>query len=450
MAGGGSASPPAPQASADKSQSPVAGQSPSAGQTAQPTVPKQFTSVAAADWTSETPLVGGEVKCQNGKARIFPCQDINLLSFIPARAIGDSGKWGVTDLWGWTDPATGRDFVLAGREAGTSFIEITDPLNPRYLGSLPIPQGARPSRWRDIKVYKNHAFIVSDNAGPHGMQVFDLTQLRDVKAAPAMFRETAHYDRINSAHNIAIDTASGFAYTVGNGGGGETCGGGLHMVDIRNPVAPTFAGCFAETLGGSRQGGYIHDTQCGVYHGPDQQYQGRQICLNAATKGLGIVDVTDKQQPKALGVGNYPNVSYAHQGWLTDDHRYFFLGDETDEGKGHNTRTMIFDLKDLGDPVLAKEFFGTTEATDHNLYIRGRYVYQSNYRAGLRVLDISDPVNPKEVAHFDTAPTDDNPSGFGGSWSNYPYFKDGVIAMSTYRIEAGKGVYIVQHRPTTR
>ena len=43
-------------------------------------------------------------------------------------------------------------------------------------------QGANPNLWRDIKTYKNHAFIVSDGAGPHGVQVFDLTQLLTVQA----------------------------------------------------------------------------------------------------------------------------------------------------------------------------------------------------------------------------------------------------------------------------
>eukprot|EP00666_Eupelagonemidae_sp_cell4sb_P004397 gene4397-575_t len=31
--------------------------------------------------------------------------------------------------------------------------------------------------WRDAKVYKNHAYIVAD-VSDHGMQVYDLTQLR--------------------------------------------------------------------------------------------------------------------------------------------------------------------------------------------------------------------------------------------------------------------------------
>ena len=113
------------------------------------------------------------------------------------------------------------------------------------------------------------------------------------------------------------------------------------------------------------------------------------------------------------------------------------------------TSKIVFDLKDLDDPVVAKEFIGTTVATDHNLYIRGKYVYQSNYRAGLRVLDASDPANPKEVAYFDTTPLEEITSGVSGTWSNYPFFKNGVIAVSTFAPDrpTTKGLFILRHPP---
>ncbi len=421
-----------------------------AGKTPQPVLPPQFAKVAEPDWAAGMPLVGQEIECQNGKIRIFDCRNISLLSFIPANAIADS-TWGVTEIWGWTDSASGREFVLAGREGGTSFLEITDPVNPRYLGELPFHQEGQPSRWREMKVYRNHAFIVSDNAGQHGIQVFDLTQLLDVKTAPATFQETVYYDRVGSSHNIVIDTAAGFAYAVGSNGGGETCGGGLHMIDIHDPRRPAFVGCYAETQTGMAGTGYIHDSQCTVYHGPDKQYQGHEICLNAAETAVSIADVTDKKQPKTISIAKYPNVAYAHQGWLSEDQRYFFLGDELDEEQnGGNTRTIIFDVANLSDPVVAKEYLGPTPATDHNMYVRGQYLFQANYQAGLRVLDVSDPVNPKEVAYFDSSPGAEITAGYGGSWGVYPYFKSGLIALSAYKLDVGNGVFILRHRPAGR
>ena len=391
-------------------------------------------------------VAGGEIKCEGGKAKGFDCKDADLVAFLPKSTIGAKHGTLLNDLWGWTDSTTRREFALVGRTDGTSFVDVTDPANPKYLGDLPMHQGARANIWRDIKVYKNHAFIVADGSGPHGMQVFDLTQLRNVKTAQT-FQETAIYTRINSAHNIVINENTGFAYTVGNSMGGETCGGALHMIDIRDPANPTFAGCYADPALGLQRTGQTHDAQCVTYHGPDGRYHGREICFNSSENALGIADVTDKSKPRTLSIAAYPNVAYAHQGWLTEDQRYFFLDDEGDEiaGTAPTTRTVVFDLTDLEDPVVAKEFYGTTAASDHNLYVKGRYMYQSNYVAGLRVVDVNDPVNPVEVGYFDTVPFGENQPGFSGSWSNYPYFASGVVAATSMR----EGLFLVRYQPRT-
>ncbi|HEX5633842.1 MAG TPA: choice-of-anchor B family protein, partial [Gemmatimonadales bacterium] len=390
-------------------------------------------------------VTGSEVKCAGGKAGSFDCQQVDLLSYLPLSAIGARRGINVNDIWGWTDPQTNREYALLGRMDGTSFVDVTDPANPRYLGDLPMHQGANPNFWRDIKVYKDHAFIVADGSGPHGMQVFDLTQLRDVQGAPVTFAETAHYDRIASAHNIAINEETGYAYPIGANGGGETCGGALHMIDIRDPRAPKFAGCFADPTTGNQRTGYTHDTQCVTYKGPDTRYTGREICFNSSETAVGIADVTDKASPKALSTASYPNVAYTHQGWLSEDHKYFYVDDEGDEISGNvpNTRTLVWDVTKLDEPVLVKEFLGTTSASDHNLYVKGKYVYQSNYLAGLRILDISDPANPRETGFFDTVPAGENKPGFAGSWSNYPYFRSGTIVVSSI----GEGLFVLRHRP---
>jgi choice-of-anchor B domain-containing protein len=159
---------------------------------------------------------------------------------------------------------------------------------------------------------------------------------------------------------------------------------------------------------------------------------------------LSIQDVTDKQHVKVLSHGDYPTVAYTHQGWFTEDQRYWYLDDELDEqgdrGKAHEgTRTIVFDVADLEQPVLVKEFIGPTHAIDHNLYIKGDRVYQSNYLAGLRILDITDPKNPSEAGFFDTTPGPITAS-FGGSWNNYPFFKNGAIGISSM----GEGFFMVR------
>lgn len=367
--------------------------------------------------------------CRNGLAQQYPCNGVDLVSKLEMHQIDAESI--VSDLWGWTDPVTGTEWALVGHSSGTSFIGLGDPSEPFYAGVLPMTTGASSSVWRDIKVYRDHAFIVSDGAGPHGMQVFDLKQLRGVTNPPHTFTASAHYDNVASVHNIVLNEETGFAYAVGSNSGGETCGGGLHMIDLRDPLNPAFAGCFSDPNTGFSQTGYTHDAVCLVYGGPDTEHRGREICFGANETALSIADVTDKEAPAAISATRYPNSGYTHQLWLDDGHEYLYMNDEFDEFDAFSqTRTLVWDVKDLDDPIMVTEFLGSTAASDHNLYIRGDLLYQSNYRAGLRILNIEDRENPREVAFFDVEPADDLP-GFEGSWSNYPFFASGIIPVTS-------------------
>ena len=192
--------------------------------------------------------------CIGGKAGPYPCNEIDLAAFVP---LADIGGGRANDIWGWTDPLTGREYALVGRSSGLSFVDVTTPETPVYLGSL--PAHTVDSSWRDVDVYANFAFVGSE-APDHGMQVFDLTRLRNVVERPAAFTEDAHYNGFGSSHTLTINQATGFAFGVGS----RTCAGGLHIVNIQNPRSPTYAGCFAAD-------GYTHETQCVIYRGPDRR-----------------------------------------------------------------------------------------------------------------------------------------------------------------------------------
>jgi hypothetical protein len=110
---------------------------------------------------------------------------------------------------------------------------------------------------------------------------------------------------------------------------------------------------------------------------------------------------------------------------------YFFLDDELDEpSQVTTTRTIIWDMTDLNDPIVAKEYLATSHSRDHNQYVVGDLLFQSNYSSGLRILDITEPTNPVELAFFDTIPGNNDPN-FDGSWSNYPFFESGIIAVTS-------------------
>ena len=391
-------------------------------------------------------VTGKEVKCVDGKAGDWECGNTGLLSYLPISAIGGKRGVNLSGSWGWTDPVTGHDIAIIGRTDATAFVDVTDPVKPKYLGDLPRTKGANMSSWREIKTYKNYALIVSDGSGDHhGIQIFDLTKLRNV-VAPKRWTEDAHFDA-GSIHDIAVNEASGYAYAVGTASGGERCGGGSLMINLKNPLKPEFAGCFADVGTGRAKTGYTHDILCVLYKGPDKRYTGHEICMGSNETTVSIQDVTDKKNVKVLSHADYPTPGYTHQGWFTEDQRYFYMNDELDEtgniGKSaEGTRTMIFDVADLEQPVMKREYIGPTHASDHNLYIKGDRMYQSNYKAGLRILDISDPLNPKEIGYMDTNPGENN-AGFQGSWNNYPFFKNGSIGV----VSIAEGLFMVRDAP---
>lgn len=377
------------------------------------------------------------VPCQNGTADGYPCLGYDLINRV---SLSQMGAEATNDNWGWTDAQSGKEYVLQGLDNGVAFLDISSPTQIRFIGKL--PTATEPSIWRDIKVYNDHAFIVSEAQG-HGLQVFDLTRLRDAstfQTFTADFVQTS----FGSAHNIAINETTGFAYVVGARKDNTAMYlGGPMFYDLSNPERPQLVGGYAEAS-------YAHDAQIVTYNGPDLAHLGKEIYLGSHSDGgqnnqLVIVDVTDKANPILLAQVNYGNGGYTHQGWFDENHRYFYLGDELDElNFGHPTKTLVFDLLELENPVAHYNYLGTTQAIDHNGYVNGNSLFLANYTAGFREIDLSGVDNQEmhEVRFFDTFPANDN-AGFDGVWNVYPFFDSRHIAIS----DTSGGLFLVKQQP---
>ncbi|MFY0684122.1 MAG: choice-of-anchor B family protein [Balneola sp.] len=405
--------------------------------------------------------------CEEGLSNgEYPCENIDLMAIVTPQELDGLGisataNVRLNDIWGWTDPLTEKNYALVGLTNGVSFVDITDPTNPIVVGKLDesnisakyktlsdpnyeackvgigdmeysksLQEG---STWRDHKVFKDHLFIGSD-AQPHGIQVFDLTKLRLYEGDFLEFDQDALYSGLANSHNVVINEETGYAYAVGVTNADECELGGLHIIDINDPKNPTFTGCYEDTEPPRRNtnSAYIHDAQCVIYDGPDADYTGQEICFNAAERSLVIADVTDKDSLETVSFITQPNMYYAHQGWLTEDQEYFIMNDELDETNlGRNTKTYIFDVRDLDNPVFVDFYTHNTTSIDHNLYVKDEFVYATNYNAGLRILKMDDISSAEMSLHafFDTQPTTDQAS-FTGTWSSYPYFENGVVIAS--------------------
>lgn len=419
--------------------------------------------------TSSDPEEINYTACENGIAAEYPCENVDLYAHLtPAELLADSTDdvpASLNDIWGWIDPETSREYALVGLTDGVSFVDVTHPDEPVVVGKLIEPDQNRASlnpliayhddqdgfkeasSWRDLKVYQNHVYVVSEQ-GDYGLQVFDLTRLRDIQETPQEFTEDYNYTEFGNAHNLAINEETGYAYVVGSTTG-ETCAerGGLHIINLKdNPAEPTFESCYFEEEAGGITGGrngYVHDTQCVIYDGPDTGQQGRELCFNSSETTFTIVDVEDKEEPFTIFNGSYSGNQYSHQGWLSEDHRYFFMNDELDELQDHtNTRTYVWDIEDLENSEMIGYYEHNTVSVDHNLYVKNDLLYQANYTSGLQVLDISSPL-PEDIStlgFFNTTPENNQPS-FDGLWSVYPYLSGDKVIVS----DMNNGLFILRY-----
>ena len=369
--------------------------------------------------------------CVNGMAGIYPCNGYDLMGQMPLETLAEANARG-NDCWGWTDPITNIEYALVGSTHGTAFVDISNPTQPRLVGKLASANpGDQGNIWRDIKVYNNHAFIVSE-ATNYGMQVFDLTRLRNI-SQPQDFTADTHFTEFGSAHNIVINEASGYAYIVGTSRSGTYAGGPL-FINIQDPLNPASEGGLHD---------YAHDAQVVIYSGPDTEHHGKEILIGSNEDEIVIADVSNKSNPVVIStIAGYSNIGYVHQGWFTTNMTYFILGDELDELQyGNNTRSLVFDFSDLDNPEFHMEYLGPTTAIDHNGYVKNDTFFQANYSAGVRFIDVSslEAASMNEIGFFDTYP-ENNSANFQGAWSVYPYFSSGNIVVS----DIDRGLFVIR------
>lgn len=359
-----------------------------------------------------------DVPGAGGPAMTFPQSGVVLMAWIPLGEFA-SGLDNGNDCWGYVSPS-GREYAIYGTSHGTGFVEVTTPGNPTVLGFVPGPE----SLWRDVKTFDQYAYAVSEGGG--GVQVIDLTAIDSGTVQLAGTVTTGGDDR---SHNVAIDTTSGYLYRTGGGDNG------LRIYSLADPALPTWVASWPDR--------YVHDAMIHTFEtGP---YAGKQIAFCCSgfdggwlQSGIDILDVTDKSNIILLSRYEYPSAEYSHQCWLSEDEQYLFLNDEVDElEQSIDTRTHVLDVSDLTQPVEVATFSTGLPSVDHNLYVAGNLVFQANYRSGLRIFDATNPLQPTEIAYFDTYPENDAPE-FDGLWSNYPWLPSGTIIGS----DIEKGLFV--------
>jgi choice-of-anchor B domain-containing protein len=387
-----------------------------------------------------------QATCTGGMAGTFPCHGVDLLKWVKLSAFS-THPTAANDIWGFRDRNDGREYAIIGLSNGTGVVDVTNPRQPRVVGTIPGPS----TTWRDIKISQrfdqatqrwiSYAYGTAD-AVTQGLQVIDLTNLPDSVSLAATYTAFAsahnlYMSNINYANGVALPGAKPYIYIAGS----NVSGGAFRILDITDPVQ------VVEVTPPPRQTQYMHDgssklltgtraADCAAGHDPCE------VMADFNENTVDLWDVTDKAAPVKLSSTPYPGSGYTHSGWWSDDTNFVFVQDELDEANfGVNTQLRTLDVHLLRAPFISNVWVGPTPAIDHNGYVKGNRYYMSNYRHGLTILDISDPNDPQEVGNFDTYPANDS-TFFNGAWGVYPFLPSGTLVVS----DIERGLFILREQ----
>ena len=313
------------------------------------------------------------------------------------------------NIWGYVDPATGRELaLLLGRQA-TYVVETTNPQNPVLRGTFPASlSGWSPSTWREGRTYGRYAYIVTEGGG--GAQILDLgnpsspTYVRTFRPAGISWGNT---------HTVSVDLQARKLYALGTSGG-------THIFDLSvNPTNPTFVASYTAE--------YVHDAQA----------QDGTLYLSEINRGvLRLLDVRNLPAMPQVGLVGFPA---AHEAWPSPDNDFVAAAMEAVGGY-----VGFFDLTRLPQmPVLSTYSFPANpyETSVHNVYLRDHVLHCAWYTAGYVACDASDPRAPVTVGWYDTYP---GVGVFSGMWGVYPFQPSGNV----YASDMVTGLYVFRFRGT--
>lgn len=391
----------------------------------------------------------GPTACVNGKAGIYPCKNIDLVSHV---ALGDmSIKPGAgNDIWGHVDLNSGIEYAIIGLDNGTAVFSLADPANPVEVGAI----SGSVTSWRDIKVlqyydnqaqkFKAYAYVTSE--GSDNVHILDLNNL------PNSVTLVKNDKAVTSAHNVYISNVDYTTNTALDGMepllhivGQKAVGGAFTSYGLKNPTSLT---SYFAHLGATRSD-YTHDAaSMRVDDSRALQSCKTAVCtvlMDFNEKTVRLWNITDTKTAAQLSETGYTNASYTHSGWWSEDKRYVFIHDELDEtDHGLNTTVRVMNVDNLEAPSIVKEWSGPTRAIDHNGYTRGNRYYISNYQRGTTILDITDPTNPSEAGFFDSFPSSDG-AAFNGVWGTYPFLPSGLIISA----DINSGLFVLRDQTKT-
>jgi hypothetical protein len=289
-----------------------------------------------------------------------------------------------------------------GEAGGLTVFDVSNPAAPVFKTRLSQPSD---NYWNGVWAKGNALYVASASSG---VVVFDISN----PASPRLLKSVPSGQGQLDVHTVFVEGER--LYAMAPNPSPQTL-----IFDIRNATEPVLLGEYSEP-------GATTDPAVGFPHDA-LAFEG-MLYINHWSSGYLMVDVSDPANPKKVGSYTYPYAtSHANAVGKFGGRRIAFEG-----GESWGAHLRVLDVTDPVHPARIGEYKLEASASIHNMVLKGERLYIAHYHHGVRVLDVSVPEKPKEVAYYNTFRETD--PGRGES------FYEGAIGM---RVPGDGYVYVV-------
>jgi hypothetical protein len=357
------------------------------------------------------------------------------------------------------NPLTGKT-----ESNGTTIVDVSNPKQPKIIKHIPGYKGAESRAVQVVeKYFDGRDYLLRNQESPEftGFEVWDITD----KAKPEL---VSRIDRLMAAHKSWWDGKTGYAYLSGISPGWK----GQHLIiyDLRNPSAPKWVSNWG--LPGQRP--EERGVSVSLHH---PVISGNRAYLSYLFGGdVVILDISNKQNPMMIAHLDFsPPFSGAHttvpfsmmkvpnfSKGMGDVRDFLVISEEAFSSNCQELRRQLYiiDATEETRPIPVATFkvpdgdfcerggrFGPHQfaETKDGEIIGGHLLYIAYFNAGLRIVDISDPFNPKEVGYYIPDGAEKTRSGFRKAIQTNDVDLDyrGLIYITD---RAGAGLHILEYK----
>jgi hypothetical protein len=354
--------------------------------------------------------------------------------------------------WGFADWATGNSrFCPSPPDNGVAVLDVEDPEHPTRVATLQNPTGTSAE---DVVVYTapygplaGHDIAASgiqwcgggrhDDDAIHGLMLWDVTDAThpvelgfyDSGCCTRGVHEFEVESRTDLGRTFAYATVPAGSYPDPETPSGlrDAAGkGDFRLIDITDPAAPFEVSTWKVQQAGGPFAALGCDPDGNYGHGAEPSADGKLAFISYWDSGYIRLDLTNPAVPLYTGRAAYPANADgdAHSSQYDEDRHLLFSADEDfckTSGSGTEKGFGYMRVWDFGNPAsprqigsyktprsLGTDDQGAGDYVIHNNYLVGTTLYTSWYSDGVRVIDVRDRRNPREVAYF-VPPATENP-----------------------------------------